>query len=48
MRHYDGLLSFPRHNFKNGVVYKYVTFDVESEYGIYFYIKTILTQEVFI
>ena len=33
-------------NFENGIVKKYVTFDEESKYDIYFDIKTVLTRGV--
>ena len=33
-------------NLENGIVLKYATFEVESEYAIYFDIKTVLTQGV--
>ena len=39
---------FQSQNFENGIVQNYATFDVESEYDIYFDIKTVLTRRVFI
>ena len=39
---------FRRQNFENCIVQKYVTLDVEYEYGIYLDIKTVLTHGVFV
>ena len=39
---------FCSQDFENSVVWKYATFDIESEYDIYFDIKTVLIRGVFI